>query len=132
MWCFNQPKKAMARGQTNDDMNSYFVDADWLDGIPEKNGQLRLTASQITNDVIGDVTADDRLRRAARMFHKALTLYHKVPECNDVATALFVSAPSRPWTSLSNRPLLAWNAVSQPTRFRSAWWNWAFGIWVRV
>lgn len=76
------------------DDSTYLEDPDWLDGTPEWDGLLRLTASQLEfcDDFVGEMMAYDQLKRAAHMFHKALTLYHKVPECYDVATALFVSA----------------------------------------
>ena len=82
------------RPAAHKDVNTYLEDTDWLDGTPERDGYLRLTASQVSfcNNLISEMTADDRLKRAAHLFHKALTLYYKMPDCYDVATALFVSA----------------------------------------
>ncbi len=81
------------------------------------------------DDLIGEKMADDRLRRAAHMFHKALTLYYKVPECYDVATALFVSA-----LEIVDLPLTkpsTCTGCGQPTyKISQRVWNWAFGTLV--
>jgi hypothetical protein len=92
---FERTKEASGeRTAEHKEMNTYLENADWLEGSPEQAGHLRLTASQVSfcDDLIGGMMADDRLERAAHMFHKALSLFYKVPECDDVATALFISA----------------------------------------
>ena len=76
-----------------EEMNLFLGDPDWIDGIPQEGRHLRLTAPQLSfcNDLVDDAV-HDRLTRAARVFHKALVLHYQVPECHDVATALFVSS----------------------------------------
>lgn len=74
--------------------NLYFDMPDWLDDFPICDGQLRLTLPQlnfITRLLDGPIS-EDRVTRAARMFHKALTLFRRVPECHDISITLFVSA----------------------------------------
>lgn len=75
-------------------LNSYFASFDWLDGFPVEDGHLRLTANQVEHIscLLGRPAEENRITRAARMFHKALTLFRRVPECEDVSLALFVSA----------------------------------------
>jgi hypothetical protein len=82
------------RSGMEEDVNIYLEDPDWLDNFPEQDGYLRLTTSQVgfCDNLIGGMMVDERVRRAAHLFHKALTLYYKMPEFYDVATALFVSA----------------------------------------
>lgn len=75
-------------------LNSYFASFDWLDAFPVGDGHLRLTTNQVEyiSRLLGRPAEENRITRAARMFHKALTLFRRVPECQDVSLALFVSA----------------------------------------
>ncbi|WP_425418686.1 hypothetical protein [Oricola indica] len=75
-------------------LNSYFDKPDWLEDFPIDDGHLRLTLPQLKflTGLLEGPVSEDRVTRAARMFHKALTLFRRVPKCLDVSTALFVSA----------------------------------------
>lgn len=88
-------KEAGGRTSASDEtLNAYFDTPDWLEGVPLYDGHLRLTSPQLKfiSDLLDAPASEDRLIRAARMFHKALTLFRRVPECHDISTALFVSA----------------------------------------
>tara|TARA_R110000796_G_C14425960_1_gene420517 strand:- start:29 stop:538 length:510 start_codon:yes stop_codon:yes gene_type:complete len=72
-----------------------FLDQDeWIDDFPISDGLLELSAEQLRfcEDLIDGRIKNDRLVRAANIFHKALTIYRKLPESHDVALALFISA----------------------------------------
>lgn len=78
----------------HDDANHFLVEEDWLDDFPLQDHQLRLSAAQLRycEDLLEDEIHDDRLTRAASIFHKGLGIYRKLPDAHDLALALFVSA----------------------------------------
>lgn len=87
-----------------EDMNQFLAQDDWLDEFPLEGRHLRLSAQQLRfcEDLIDGSIGDDRLARAANIFHKAMTIYRKLPEGHDVSMALFVSALESVDLPLSN------------------------------
>lgn len=78
----------------HDDANQFLVEEDWLDDFPVQDHRLRLSAAQLRycEDLLEDEIHDDRLIRAASIFHRGLGIYRKLPDAHDLALALFVSA----------------------------------------
>ena len=78
----------------HDDANQFLVEEDWLDDAPVQDHRLRLSAAQLRycEDLLEDEIHDERLVRAASIFHRGLGIYRKLPDAHDLALALFVSA----------------------------------------
>lgn len=78
----------------HEDANQFLVEEDWLDDFPTSDRLLRVSAAQLRycEDLLEDGIDDDRLTRAASIFHRGLSIYRKLPDAHDLALALFVSA----------------------------------------
>ncbi|NKK95771.1 hypothetical protein GFL95_31965 [Rhizobium leguminosarum bv. viciae] len=98
-----------------EDANQFLVEEDWLDDFPMEDHLLRLSAAQLRfcEDLVEERTGDNRLARAASIFHKAMGIYRNLPEAHDVAMALFVSALESVDLPLSNPASCP--TCSQPT-----------------
>ncbi|MHC2528818.1 hypothetical protein ACVIEM_005965 [Rhizobium leguminosarum] len=99
----------------HEDANQFLVEEDWLDDFPTIDRLLRLSVAQLRfcENLVEERTGDDRLTRAASIFHRATGIYRNLPEAHDVAMALFVSALEAVDLPLSNPASCA--ACSQPT-----------------
>ncbi|MDX1047103.1 hypothetical protein GOL40_28065 [Sinorhizobium medicae] len=78
----------------HEDANQFLVEEDWLDDFPTIDRLLRLSVAQLRfcEDLVEERTGDNRLTRAASIFHRGLGIYWKLPDAHDLALALFVSA----------------------------------------
>lgn len=78
---------------SSSELNVFLEDKGWLDDFPLEGETLRLSAKamEFCNAIVAG-SVEDRLLRSASLFHKALALHRKLPQCGDVATALFMSA----------------------------------------
>lgn len=100
--------------EPNYEWNDYFIDPEWLDDFPVRDGVLKLSQELIRfgDRIVSGENEDDRIARSAHLFHRSLTLYREKPLFGDISTALFISALEA--ISLPDAPPGACPSCGQP------------------